>query len=170
MGFLFPSIAFQNLDIKKKKVNCKLLLEVWAVWVLQFEVSEFEIYFLKFGGIWISHTDVIEFRFYLGVWILFFSSLEVFEYYILKFQNLRCKILTPLNFRVKSKFLNFKIKSKNFQTLECIIQTSPNFRGVICNLPYQNSGLNHGPSWPVLFSCLLFGNEYLISIFSMLVL
>ena len=49
------------------------LLKFGDVWILQFEVLEFEFYPLKFGSVWILHHNVLEFGFYA----LNFKGVEV---------------------------------------------------------------------------------------------
>ena len=46
-----------------------------GVWILHSEILEFEFYPLKFGDVWILHLDVSKVEFYAlnfrGVWILY---------------------------------------------------------------------------------------------------
>ena len=46
-------------------VNCKLHLKFGGNWILHSDVLEFRFYPLKFGDVWILDHDVSKFEFYL---------------------------------------------------------------------------------------------------------
>ena len=65
----------------KKKGNLQITsLNFGGVWILHFEISEFEIYLLKFGGVWILFPNVLEFGYYslkfVVIWILHLQILK----------------------------------------------------------------------------------------------